>query len=744
MVRGRLADQEADDEVVVNEVFAEARRVEVGQQIDIQLLTEAEAAQQPDAPPGPTIRLRVVGVVRSLGDLSSKLAGSASDELILTPPGLEARVERAAVFYGAIFLLVDDPVAARRAVTAAFPGRLFGVSGNIARDDVAALQGTYDYEGRAAMAVAVIAVVAGLIFVGQTLARQVRREWTDLASLRSIGMSDAQIGATALTRGVPIAVGAVAIAATVALALSARSPVGLARAAEVRPGVLIDLFVMVVGLPLLAVAILLVAWFPVWRLARAPRRRRGHTAVVGNLGLPPSAAVGVNLAANGGRGGTGLPMGTALVGTALAVLAVTAAISVAASLDAIMEHPEAYGATWDVSVSALDNDEPVGLRERITDLPGITGASIMRGADLEIAGDSVWTVALEPVDSARPGIEPRIVEGRAPTGPDEIALGGLTLAATDLRIGDHVEVTSSVVGADPTSASIVGVAVVNATDESSPGYGAVMSRRGLTRLAPEAGARLFLFDLAGGDDGAAALAELRSDPNLQVAGPVLQPAVRNVVRLRKLVLVLASIVAILAARQPRARTPRFEPPQPRPAGHPEVGRVHPSADRRGRGRRGDRDRPTRCRRGRSARVARRSLGLERHHQRPGPGEPPRGAAARPGLGRPRAGGLGQRRGGRAGLEGRSGSSGGGLASRVSARGPLVQCRVVAHRQSTQATAAPTTHRRRRWPGDPVTHRRPTASGPRVARARMTVLRPLWRAAGRSSAFRTRARPSARG
>ena len=134
-----------------------------------------------------------------------------------------------------------------------------------------------------------------------------------------------------------------------------------------------------------------------------------------------------------------------------------------------------------------------------------------------------------------------------PTGPDEIALGGLTLAATGLRIGDHVEVTSSVVGADPTSASIVGVAVVNATDESSPGYGAVMSRRGLTRLAPEAGARLFLFDLAGGDDGAAALAELRSDPNLQVAGPVLQPAVRNVVRLRKLVLVLASIVAILAA-----------------------------------------------------------------------------------------------------------------------------------------------------------------------------------------------------
>ena len=106
-----------------------------------------------------------------------------------------------AVFDGAIFMLVDDPVAARRAVTAAFPGRLYGVSGNIARDDVAALQGTYDYEGRAAMAVAVIAVVAGLIFVGQTLACQVRREWTDLASLRSIGMSDAQIGATALDVG---------------------------------------------------------------------------------------------------------------------------------------------------------------------------------------------------------------------------------------------------------------------------------------------------------------------------------------------------------------------------------------------------------------------------------------------------------------------------------------------------------------------------------------------------------------
>jgi ABC-type lipoprotein release transport system permease subunit len=66
-------------------------------------------------------------------------------------------------------------------------------------------------------------------------------------------------------------------------------------------------------------------------------------------------------------------------------------------------------------------------------------------------------------------------------------------------------------------------------------------------VAPGTAATNFVVDLAGGDPGRAALADLEGAYGPELSGPVQQPAVRNLDRLRAVPWVLAGIVAAFAA-----------------------------------------------------------------------------------------------------------------------------------------------------------------------------------------------------
>ena len=97
------------------------------------------------------------------------------------------------------------------------------------------LRDAYHYEAQAALAVAVLTALAALVFVGQALARQVRREWADADVLRSIGLSPRQAALAAAGRGLIIGVGAALVAGAFAIGLSPVAPIGHARQACARP-----------------------------------------------------------------------------------------------------------------------------------------------------------------------------------------------------------------------------------------------------------------------------------------------------------------------------------------------------------------------------------------------------------------------------------------------------------------------------------------------------------------------------
>ena len=104
-----------------------------------------------------------------------------------------------------------------------------------------------------------------------------------------------------------------------------------------------------------------IAW-PAWRLgstrsvrhpgaeAAAAGRRAWLAGRLATLGLPLTVAAGVRLALEPGQGRTAVPVRSALIGTTLSVLAVTAAFTFGANLLHLVHTPRLYGQAWDTEI----------------------------------------------------------------------------------------------------------------------------------------------------------------------------------------------------------------------------------------------------------------------------------------------------------------------------------------------------------------------------------------------------------
>ncbi|MCJ7672484.1 MAG: FtsX-like permease family protein, partial [Acidimicrobiia bacterium] len=209
-----------------------------------------------------------------------------------------------------------------------------------------------------------------------------------------------------------------------------------------------------------------------WRAARVLRDREGvptrPTAVARvsvSLGLRPTAAIGAGMALERSGRRAGVPVRSALVGVVAAVLGVSAVVVFGASLDTLVATPARYGFNWDARV--LDNrirssvpDHPCTVRRsRLTAVPGVGDVALICSVGVEFGGRPVVAFG---VRSLRGVIEPTIVEGRAPRGPREVAIGAQTLADLGRRVGDRVRATGS---HGPLVYRIVGVAAAPRFDD---------------------------------------------------------------------------------------------------------------------------------------------------------------------------------------------------------------------------------------------------------------------------------------
>jgi ABC-type lipoprotein release transport system permease subunit len=554
MIEGRWYDTDAPDEIVVNEFLAERADLAVGDRLAATFWSWDELGSSvPDGGTfsGPTTEVEVVGIVRGVRDIAARTEANTllvDESYLLGGPGVWAVTADAGGFPGVLVNARNHDIpAVTAALSEAFGDRPFNLAPSVGADQLQPVEEAIDYEAGAVFAFAALTALAGAIFAGQAVARQSRREWSDLPTLRAIGLSNRQASAAAAARGVPTGLLAAIVAAGLALVASPIGAIGVADTTELTSRVRVDGVVLAVGGTVVLLLTILATSFPVAR-ATLGRRRRSRELVLHAGPLPPTATVGVGLALNGGKGGQGLPLGTAIASVALAAAAVAAALGLVASMRELTSLPERFGAPWDLSFGGILDDEAVDdASDLLATSPDVDAAAGIIGSDVEIDGRVYWTHAFAPVDGVDEAIRPPITEGREPIRDDEIALGAITMRQLGVSIGDTVSARSVVAGSEPFEMTVVGETLINDTYEGSPGLGAVATPDWIARVAPEAQSPdPFVLRLRMGADGEQLREEIEEAFPSSLSAPIRQQAIRNVERIVYVPVLLAAIVALLA------------------------------------------------------------------------------------------------------------------------------------------------------------------------------------------------------
>jgi hypothetical protein len=371
-------------------------------------------------------------------------------------------------------------------------------------------------------------------------------------ALRAIGMTRTQLVAAALVHASLIGAGGAVLAAALAAALSPLAPVGLARQAEIDPGWSIDPLVLGFGVPAVLLLVLARAALAAWWASRTPG---GAGAWQRAPERPSPAAVrlaqaGVGMALDSGRGPTAAPVRSALVGATVAVLAITASLTFAASLDRLVRSPVLQGWNWDVLVGSPHDgtDISASARRVLAANPLIGGYSSIATGNQSIRVGTLDTAAVG-LDPLRGAVLPRFFAGRQAQTANEIVLGRTTLRRLGKHLGDVVEVQAP---GGQRSMRIVGEALLSpaafgSTTPPTMGSGAVLTVAGLRALEPDVATNLLLVTYAPGANEEEAFRSLQRDFGHRVLRPLPVDAVANVQRVSGLPLALAALLAVLGA-----------------------------------------------------------------------------------------------------------------------------------------------------------------------------------------------------
>jgi hypothetical protein len=463
VLAGRLPDPRRAGEVAVDQIAAASLHLHVGSTMTLAAVPSGGLPGSGTGPGSsvPVRRLaeRVVGVIVTR---STVIPVTELDKLplVLGSTTLWHRLGPGYLaFDGAFVKLRPGATAAAVGREAQALGRRFpGTQGQIYVADQSTQAATVERAIHPeAVVLAVFALVlaaTALLIVGQAATRQLLLASSDTPVLAALGVTRRQLTAAGLTEaGAAGAAGAV-LAAGAAVAASPLMPIGAARLAEPDPGFSADWLVLPAGAAAIVVLVLARAAWPAWRLARsreagwtgtaapAPVRRSRAAGWLGGLGAPVTMTAGLRLAVEPGRGRTAVPVRAALLGTALSVLAVTAAVTFGGSLLQLVHTPRLYGQAWDASIDVQFGPiPPAQARHFLGGNPGVAGWTYGDHGIIGISGQLIPAIGLAPGHGAQAA--PTLLAGRYPRTSREIVLGTSTLRSLGLQVGQQVTVTVS-------------------------------------------------------------------------------------------------------------------------------------------------------------------------------------------------------------------------------------------------------------------------------------------------------------
>jgi hypothetical protein len=403
LVAGTMPDQSDPDQVLASFTLQQDHGVRIGTVLHVPL---AAASQRDEVlrsanitPRGPTVALRVVGIEAS--EIEFPATNSPSYDLYTTQAFARKFNHRATVL-DAYFLRLRHGAADLPRFQAA-ARTLGGLSVSDLDSQANAINFSIHPQAVGWWILAVLAGLVGITVVAQALGRQGLIEAGTFATLRALGISRRQLVVLNVTRTLGIGVAGVAVGVGLAFLVSPFAPVGEARLAD-STGFAFDGLVLGLGAVGLVVLFVALGLWPAIRTARLAEAEQTDrvlhpsriVAFLRGAGAPPSGLIGIRHALERGRGRTSVPVGSALLGAVLAVIALSATAIFGASLTHLTGTPALYGQPFDLSFavnqtgSATQADEMLG---RLQHAGAISAITVGVSGDVTINGKSVDAIA---------------------------------------------------------------------------------------------------------------------------------------------------------------------------------------------------------------------------------------------------------------------------------------------------------------------------------------------------------------
>jgi hypothetical protein len=485
-------------EAVVSERWSARFGTRVGDEVQLTLpiledgldgFEEIAAAVASGSADSVTTTVHISGVVLN----AKEVAPDEQDrdaELIASPAVAAALTVPAGIDYGLLYVELepDTDITEFLGTTAALVERMAAVDPSVEvslydvrRDHDRATRATAPYV-TALWILSGLGALVGLVLAIPAILRQAIADRGDDVTLNALGMGPRGRNRLAVLRLAPSALTAALVAVGVTVASSRWFPVGPAAPFEPHPGIRLDVPLLVIGalIGLVIVPALAIAAPHLLHRARPTfGRRRGLTDHLTARSSSVPLVVGARLALPGpGRRDVAMRISLVMLTGLLAIT--TAVVWVTAGVDRLANDAQRRGWGWDVTVinGFGYNELPLVQTDQLLDGAGAVAWSYLRFSQLETADRSFPVFGVEP---RRGAVAFELLEGRMPTGPDEIALGTATMRELGTSINHRVSVGGRTARRDATVVGRVVLPALAPTDGVRPrlGAGAVLSNEGL-------------------------------------------------------------------------------------------------------------------------------------------------------------------------------------------------------------------------------------------------------------------------
>ena len=542
LVAGRHADPDTPAEFVAAKPFAEANGWSLGEELRLRMLS-AEQVAETGFKPRPDMLVSdavLVGLTDGPADLNDP-----ADIAVFSPSLLaDERIGTSGSVFG--IALADGATVAdlRQQLDTVEGGELLFVEP--ASFVSATTRSAVRAQAVGLWILAGLIAVATIVALGQLLVRHTRLANDESSILSSLGATNAHIVSETTARAVVVVVIAAPLAVCAATAASGIFPFGFVRRVEPNSGLAPDVLAMGLGALLLAAS--LVAWVVlVTRVRRAEPDDGPHRWADGVAGRCRSAAMatGIRFAYTPGDSAT---IASRLGGAVVMVAAVAGTVTFAVSMRRLVTEPAQYGKNFDAMLSIESEEMPAALRRLLETEPDLTDVTLytLTPAGVDGRDEALFVAGMEPLRGA---LEPHVLAGRLPVGPDEIALGRVAARRLDVAIGDQLELTGEETGARYEISGLVVPPLIKGSDEV--GQGAVVTSGGYSLLDPGGVAQAASLRIRAGAvsdalrDRIARAAEAGDDPE-QVFSSDRPSGILNIARITYVPFVLTVLLALLA------------------------------------------------------------------------------------------------------------------------------------------------------------------------------------------------------